>query len=85
MKKSLFFIYFLFVSFFSIGQVHFDYTLKVFTEKEGLPDHSLRDIFIDRVGQMWLTTTSSGIAVFNGKQFNKITTENGLSWKKRFN
>jgi hypothetical protein len=79
MKKNLLFVILNICFFLGNSQVHFDYTLKTFTEKEGLPDHSLRDIFFDQIGQMWLTTTSSGISVFNGKSFNSVGTESGLS------
>lgn len=47
----------------------------------GLPDNTIRDIFKDSRGFLWLGT-DAGLSQFDGKSFQTYTTENGLAGDK---
>lgn len=78
-KVTIVFLLLIFLTISAQSQIKFNYSLKTITEKDGLPDHSLRNIFIDKTGHLWITTTSSGITIYNGRDFKTINKENGLS------
>lgn len=66
------------------AQQQLDYSLQTYTLKDGLPDEGLRYIYQDRLGRLWITTTSTGITVYDGKKFTAIGEEDGLSSNMSF-
>lgn len=48
------------------------------TELQGLPHNHVRDLLLDRNGQMWLATSGGGIARGLNRQFRHFTSANGL-------
>ena len=51
----------------------------VFTVKNGLPTADVRDLLMDRDGNIWLATNGKGIQKFTGDIFQTYSTVNGLS------
>ncbi len=49
------------------------------TERQGLPHNHVRDLLLDRNGQMWVATSGGGIARVLSQQFRHHTTANGLT------
>ena len=67
---------------FSILWIHISYSQQYYsrnyTINDGLPDNSIRDIFLDDKGFLWLGT-DAGLSQFDGRSFNTITTQDGLA------
>ncbi|MEM7163064.1 MAG: two-component regulator propeller domain-containing protein [Bacteroidota bacterium] len=59
----------------SFGQQYF---FKNFSVEQGLSQSEVGDIVQDRSGRLFLRTVSSGIDVFDGEHFSKITKKDGL-------
>ena len=45
------------------------YSIKNYTDEDGLPQNSIRNIVVDRLGFVWLTT-NNGLVRFDGDQFS---------------
>ena len=54
------------------------YFFKNFSVEQGLSQSEVGDIVQDQSGRLFLRTVSSGIDVFDGEQFSRITREDGL-------
>ena len=51
--------------------------LKFYGVEDGLIDHQVVDLLLDRNGNLWIATLS-GLSCFDGKVFHNFTTEDGL-------
>ena len=52
--------------------------LKIYTQSDGLPDNSVRDIFQDSKGNIWFGGYDGGLSVFSyGKILKDLTNKNG--------
>lgn len=62
----------------SRGLVHYNGSQFIFYDvKNGLPDNSIKDIFLSHDGILWIATLK-GISNFDGKSFRNISIKNGL-------
>ncbi|CAM4089513.1 two-component regulator propeller domain-containing protein [Gillisia hiemivivida] len=52
-----------------------------YTNKNGLPDHFITALYMDKTGKLWIGTYEGGISVFDGKSFSNSSTEQGLVHK----
>ncbi len=50
-----------------------------YTMNEGLPSNDTGPVLEDREGNIWIGTLGAGLARFNGKRFEVMTTKDGLS------
>ncbi len=50
-----------------------------YTSDDGLANDAVHSSFMDKAGQLWFGTISSGVARFDGKSFTTFTTEHGLA------
>ena len=69
---------------FSIIAISFSQNVKHFTIEDGLPGNSIKCIFKDSAGLLWIGT-QSGLATYDGLNFKIIGDEQGLKdnsvWK----
>ena len=56
---------------------HPDDGLKFYEIEDGLIDHQVTDLLLDRAGNLWIATRS-GLSCFDGKVFHNFTTADGL-------
>lgn len=56
-----------------------DGTIKVLTEKDGMPNSLVRDITQDSEGKIWIGTEKDGACQLNGNRFTCYNRSNGLS------
>ncbi|MDQ7817278.1 MAG: two-component regulator propeller domain-containing protein [Melioribacteraceae bacterium] len=62
----------------SKGLVHFDGSQFVFFDKKsGLPDNSVKDIFLSNDGTLWIATLN-GVSKYDGKSFRNFSIKDGL-------
>ncbi len=55
------------------------YKVLTYTRKEGLGSDTVRCIYVDREGVLWVGTYDGGFSYFAGGKFNTYTTADGLS------
>jgi len=60
------------------------YQLENLSTRNGLPNNSIRDIYKDNSGAIWLGT-DAGLCKYNGNDIEIYTTKNGLSGNKIWN
>ncbi|NRB53901.1 MAG: hypothetical protein HRU41_40000 [Saprospiraceae bacterium] len=69
----------------SIGVGHFDPssgesgTITFYTQKEGLTDHQIESILVDRKNNLWCGSQRKGVTRFDGRDFTHFSTKEGLS------
>ncbi len=73
--KNLMTLLFLLLSVSSGGQTYY---AKNYSIRDGLPSNSIRSIFKDSRGQLWIGT-DAGACLFDGKDFKVYNTSNGLA------
>lgn len=61
----------------SLARWHPKDGLKFYGIEDGLIDHKVNDLLLDRTGNLWIAT-QSGLARFDGSTFHTFTTEDGL-------
>ena len=60
-----------------------DYWTRNFTDENGLPQNSVKDLVLDASGFLWMTT-ESGIVRFDGKNFRTFSNNNTTVTSNRF-
>ncbi|MES2836759.1 MAG: two-component regulator propeller domain-containing protein [Bacteroidota bacterium] len=58
--------------------------LKLFTEKDGLPNNQILSIQEDRLGNIWVSTGAFGVSYFNGKTFTTLSNKENLKLNDNF-
>ena len=61
----------------SFGRWHPKDGLKFYGVEDGLIDHQVTDLLLDRAGNLWVAT-QCGLSCFDGNVFRNFTTEDGL-------
>jgi len=59
----------------SIGLAQGSYEIKWFTDSDGLPQNTIRSIFKDKYGYIWLST-ENGLVRYDGKEFKVFNNDN---------
>jgi signal transduction histidine kinase/ligand-binding sensor domain-containing protein len=54
------------------------YDIDNFSIPHGLPQSQVSSLAEDRLGYLWIGTSSSGVAKFDGKNFTRVTTKDGM-------
>jgi len=52
-------------------------TRTTYAEEDGLPSHSIRSVYQDPQGTIWILTVNSGLVRFDGSTFRTFTTQDG--------
>ena len=60
-----------------LARWHPEEGLKFYGIEDGLTDHQVTDLLLDRAGNLWIATLS-GLCRFDGRTFHTFTTEDGL-------
>ena len=60
-----------------LARWHPEEGLKFYGIEDGLIDHKVNDLLLDRAGNLWIATLS-GLSCFDGHTFHTFTTEDGL-------
>jgi signal transduction histidine kinase/ligand-binding sensor domain-containing protein len=66
-----------------VVQLRFDVTgvpavVRHFTMKDGLPDDGVRAFAEDEAGRLWIGTRFGGVAIYNGRGFDTLSTRDGI-------
>ncbi|HRZ21475.1 MAG TPA: two-component regulator propeller domain-containing protein, partial [Bacteroidales bacterium] len=73
--KNLLVLILLLISCISCAQTYY---AKNYSTRDGLPSNSIRSIFKDSRGLLWIGT-DAGVCLFDGKNFKVYNTSHGLA------